>query len=187
MTRGWRIALIVGAVAIAAVAFALARPGGDDEEPQASGSSDPTLTETIDPAEDATTTTASATEAPGSSTEPAAPPPTQPAEPEPQPASPPPELEPTEPEPAPVTRVRIENGAPVGGIQEIRVRKGDPVRLNVLSDLPDEIHLHGYNITRNSAPGSPARFRFPAEFEGVFEVEAHDAGHAIVARVVVEP
>ena len=114
-------------------------------------------------------------------------PPTRPTEPEPQPASPPIEAEPTDPDPATLTRVRIENSVPVGGIQEIRARKGDQVGFNVLSDLPDQIHLHGYEITRNAAPGSPARFRFRAEFEGVFEVEAHDAGHVIVARVVVEP
>ncbi len=185
LTRGWRIALIVGAVAIAAIAFVLARPGGDEDEQQAGAATDPVVTETnLQPETEPTT-------APPEP-EPSAPAPAetrspQPAEASPTPASPPPEPTPVEPEAMPVQRIRIENRAPVGGIQEVNVSKGDQVRFNVLSDLPDEIHLHGYDITRTTGPGNPARFRFTADFEGVFGVEAHDAGHVIVARVVVEP
>ena len=65
------------------------------------------------------------------------------------------------------------------------------MRLVVSSDGSDEIHLHGYDITRNAAPGKPARFRFKADIEGVFEIESHtaeDAGREpLIARLVVEP
>jgi hypothetical protein len=61
----------------------------------------------------------------------------------------------------------------------------------VTSDAPDEIHLHGYDITRTPAPGRPARFQFRAEAEGAFEIESHVAADAgldpLVARLVVEP
>jgi FtsP/CotA-like multicopper oxidase with cupredoxin domain len=78
-----------------------------------------------------------------------------------------------------------------GGAKNIDVAKGDTVRIVVTADAPDEIHLHGYDITRNAAPGQPARFRFKANAEGSFEIESHvaeDAGlDALVARLVVSP
>ena len=49
--------------------------------------------------------------------------------------------------------------------QSIEVAKGDTVRIVVSSDVEDEIHLHGYDITRNVAPGSRARFSFAANAE----------------------
>ena len=100
--------------------------------------------------------------------------------------------EPPPPPPEPeVTRIRLRAGSVVGGPQDIEVERGDTVRIVVTSDAADEIHLHGYDITRNPAPGQPARFRFEAEAEGIFEIESHvaeDAGRdPLVARLVVEP
>jgi FtsP/CotA-like multicopper oxidase with cupredoxin domain len=100
--------------------------------------------------------------------------------------------EPPPPPPEPeVTRIRMRAGSVVGGAQDIEVERGETVRIVVTSDAPDEIHLHGYDITQNAAPGQPARFRFQAEAEGAFEMESHvaeDAGRdPLVARLVVEP
>ena len=85
----------------------------------------------------------------------------------------------------------MRGGSVVGGAQDIEVARGDTVRIVVTSDAPDEIHLHGYDITRNPAPGKPARFQFRADAEGAFEIESHvaeDAGlDPLVARLVVEP
>jgi FtsP/CotA-like multicopper oxidase with cupredoxin domain len=97
---------------------------------------------------------------------------------------------PPPPEPE-VTRLRLRDGEVVGGAQDIEVESGDTVRIVVTSDAPDEIHLHGYDITRNPAPGRPASFRFKADAEGSFEIESHvaeDAGKdPLVARLVVQP
>jgi FtsP/CotA-like multicopper oxidase with cupredoxin domain len=97
---------------------------------------------------------------------------------------------PPPPEPE-VTRIRIRGGSVAGGVKDIEVERGDTVRIVVAADAQDEIHLHGYDITRNAAPGQPARFRFKANLEGVFEVESHvaeDAGkEPLVARLVVQP
>jgi hypothetical protein len=100
----------------------------------------------------------------------------------------------TEPEPPPepaVTRVRIRGGQVVGGAKTVEVARGDAVRLVVAADAADEIHVHGYDITKNAGPGAPARFVFRADLEGVFEVESHvaeDAGRdPLVARLVVNP
>jgi hypothetical protein len=94
--------------------------------------------------------------------------------------------------PAPrVTRIRMENGSVVGGAKDIEVTRGDTVRIVVSSDAPADIHLHGYDIERQAAPGRPARFRFKADAEGAFEIESHvaeDAGRdPLVARLVVQP
>jgi FtsP/CotA-like multicopper oxidase with cupredoxin domain len=100
--------------------------------------------------------------------------------------------EPPPPPPEPeVTRIQMRGGSVVGGAQDIEVARGDTVRIVVTSDAADDIHLHGYDITRKAAPGQPARFQFRADAEGAFEIESHvaeDAGRdPLVARLVVEP
>lgn len=88
----------------------------------------------------------------------------------------------------PERRIRLRDHRPAGGgTRRIEVSKGDFVRLAVESDAPDEIHLHGYDITREARPGEPARFSFRAEIEGIFELESHEAGERVIARLVVEP
>jgi FtsP/CotA-like multicopper oxidase with cupredoxin domain len=79
----------------------------------------------------------------------------------------------------------------VGEVESIEVEKGDQVRLVFRSNVPDSIHIHGYDLEQEAAPGQPARFSFPADIEGVFEIESHEAEHqgkdALIARLVVEP
>jgi hypothetical protein len=90
--------------------------------------------------------------------------------------------------PAPRTqRIELHDGQPVGGPRRIEVESGDRVRIVVRSDTPDEVHLHGYDITRQVAPGQPARFAFRAKLEGQFELEAHHAGDVRIAALVVAP
>ena len=101
------------------------------------------------------------------------------------------ETAPPEPPQPSVTRIRIQGGQVVGGAKTIDVEQGEPVRIVVTADTTDEIHLHGYDITRNAAPGAPARFNFKANLEGVFEIESHTAEDAglepLVAELVVNP
>ena len=95
---------------------------------------------------------------------------------------------PPEPE---VTRIRLQGGAVAGGVREIEAARGDTVRIVISSDAPDELHLHGYDIEREAAPGQPARFRFTADAEGEFVLESHvaeDAGNEpVIARLLVGP
>lgn len=93
------------------------------------------------------------------------------------------EAQPPEPE---ATRVRVEGGQPAGGVEQITVNTGDTVRLTVTSDAPQEVHVHGYDIIESAAPDSPARLRFEADIEGVFEVELEGA-HTQIAELRVEP
>jgi len=80
----------------------------------------------------------------------------------------------------------VRGGKPVGGIKRVTVAKNRVVVLFVRSDVADEVHLHGYNVMRDVAPGSPARLRFRATIPGRFETELEDAGLQI-ADVTVEP
>ena len=84
----------------------------------------------------------------------------------------------TTPPPAGPTEIRIVvvNGAPKGGIVREKVEKGDRVVLIVRSDVTDHVHLHGYDIMRDVAPGKPARLPFKATIPGRFEVELEDRG-----------
>jgi hypothetical protein len=161
MTRNQRIGLIVAALVVAVVGFLIASPGSDEDGGQASQT---TTTQTETGGGDETAPTETETE---TVTEPPPPP---------------------EPE---VTRIRIRGGEVVGGPPDITVTSGDVVRIVVSSDAPDDIHLHGYDIERQAAPGRPARFRVRANLEGSFEIESHvaeDAGRdPLVARLNVEP
>jgi FtsP/CotA-like multicopper oxidase with cupredoxin domain len=84
-------------------------------------------------------------------------------------------------------KIRIAGGEVTGGKRRVTVRKGETARIQVVSDAPDEIHLHGYDVAKKVAPGRPAKFVVKADIEGVFEIEAHDLGHVIVGELVVEP
>jgi hypothetical protein len=82
--------------------------------------------------------------------------------------------------------IEIQNGQPVGGVQEIEVAKGDDIRFIVDSDVDEEVHLHGYDIAKGVTAGGKVEFDVPATIEGVFEVELE---HSVVpiAEITVTP
>ena len=90
-----------------------------------------------------------------------------------------------------VNRIEIKGGQPVGGVQDIKVKKGDEVTIVVSADAEDDIHLHGYDIEKPVEPGEPASFKFTADIEGIFEIESHvaeDAGREpLIGKLTVEP
>jgi plastocyanin len=87
--------------------------------------------------------------------------------------------------------IRIKGGKVVGGPPDIKVKKGDHVRIVVSSDAHDDVHLHGYDIEKPVEPGQPAQFNFTANIEGIFEIESHvaeDEGREpLLAKLTVEP
>jgi hypothetical protein len=85
-----------------------------------------------------------------------------------------------------VVRVTVLGGAAQGGIVRETARKGDRVVLVVRSDEADEVHVHGYDLYRDVAPGSPARIAFVADVAGRFAVEFHERGTQI-ADLTVRP
>lgn len=92
------------------------------------------------------------------------------------------------PPPAPsFETIEVRGGKPVGGVKKITVTKGDRARIEVASpDTSDEIHLHGYDLKRDLKAGGRVRFSFPANVEGIFEIELEGAGTQI-GKLAVEP
>ena len=85
-----------------------------------------------------------------------------------------------------VAVIRLRDGQPVGGIEKLTYTKGERVRFRVESDIADEIHVHGFDITKEVTAGGSVAFSFPADIEGVFEVELHGRGEQI-AQISVRP
>jgi hypothetical protein len=81
------------------------------------------------------------------------------------------------------------SGDPVGGVKTLTYNKGDQVQLEVRLAAPQEaVHVHGYEIEKPAAH-SPVNFSFPANLDGVFEVEVHklDKTEGPIAELHVNP
>jgi heme/copper-type cytochrome/quinol oxidase subunit 2 len=76
--------------------------------------------------------------------------------------------------------VQVAGGQVTGDIGRVPVPAGEEVTLAVTSDVPDELHLHGYDLTAELVPGTPTELTFAATLPGVFEVELHDAGTVLL-------
>ena len=158
MSKGARIGLLVGTVAVLVLAFVLLSPGDDDE---------PGTATTPAAAAPATTPDSPAGEAPATTTA-VTPPATQIPSDE-------------------FTRIRVQTGGPVGGVKTITAKRGERVRIQVSSqDTTDEVHVHGYDITRALKARDSVRLSFEADAEGIFEIEL-EGSHRQIAKLVVEP
>jgi hypothetical protein len=83
-----------------------------------------------------------------------------------------------------IPTIVIEGGKPVGGIEELTYEAGDRIRFRVRSDVADEIHVHGYDLSEDVAAGGSVSFDFPASIEGIFEAELEHRGeHILELRV----
>ena len=81
--------------------------------------------------------------------------------------------------PAPVraAKIVIKRGIPAGGPADLRVRRGEVLKLTVVSrGAEDEVHVHGYDLRQDVTPDRPARFRFVATITGEFDVELETVG-----------
>ena len=81
---------------------------------------------------------------------------------------------------------RLGGGRPEGGIRRASVRRGRQVVLHVTADVPDHVHLHGYDLTADVAPAAPAQIRFRAAVPGRFEIELEDRG-ILIGDLEVRP
>lgn len=72
---------------------------------------------------------------------------------------------------AEVPTVVVRDGEPVGGVRKLEYSAGDEIRFRVESDVAEEVHVHGYDLLKKVRPGGAVEFSFPAEIEGIFEVE----------------
>ena len=80
----------------------------------------------------------------------------------------------------------ITGGTPEGGVARDSVARGRIVVIRVTSDVADEVHVHGYDLSADVAPGVPATISFTADAAGRFEIELEDGGLQ-VAELAVRP
>lgn len=72
--------------------------------------------------------------------------------------------------------VSYAGGQVSGDTGRITAPTGDQVTITVTSDVADEIHLHGYDLSAPVGPDTPATLTFQATIPGVFEVELEELG-----------
>jgi hypothetical protein len=155
MTRWTRLALAGGAVVLAVVLFVVLRPD-DDEEAEPTPAAQTTTGDTTT-AETTTEDAETETETEDTTTEEA--PTTTQAE---------------DPDAPQRIVVVVRDGQPVGGVTRVAVERDTQVLLIVRSDVSDHMHLHGYDLLADVAPGQPGRIRFRADIPGRFDLELED-------------
>jgi hypothetical protein len=67
----------------------------------------------------------------------------------------------------------ISKGRVPENMRLIRVKQNDVVKLRWSTDRPMQIHLHGYDITKDLRPGSVTEMAFTARATGRFTVAPH--------------
>jgi hypothetical protein len=72
-----------------------------------------------------------------------------------------------------------------GGSVDVRypgaetAQRGDVVEIVIVSDVADQIHLHGYDIEAEVSPSTPTKVRFVADLPGIYEVEFEGSGQEL--------
>jgi FtsP/CotA-like multicopper oxidase with cupredoxin domain len=73
-----------------------------------------------------------------------------------------------------------------GRERELEVESGEMVRFRVRHPSPEEVHVHGYDISRDLRPGRTTTVQFRATLEGVFEIELEQSATPL-AQLTVTP
>jgi hypothetical protein len=85
-----------------------------------------------------------------------------------------------------IPAIVVRNGEPVGGVQELEYSAGDEIRFRVSSNQADEVHVHGYDVEEEIPAEGSTTLSFPADIEGIFEVELHGS-ETQIAELRVNP
>jgi len=85
-----------------------------------------------------------------------------------------------------ITRIVVRDGMPAGGVARLEYERGERVRFTVQSDVADEVHVHGFDIRKDVPANGSVSFGFPADIEGVFEIELEGA-RIEIAELRVRP
>ena len=65
----------------------------------------------------------------------------------------------------------VAGGKVSGDTGRVKVKLGTKLRITVLSDVADELHVHVYDLKQELSAGAPASLEFVANTSGVIEVE----------------
>lgn len=71
--------------------------------------------------------------------------------------------------------IAVRGGQVTGETGRVQVPLGTPVTVAVTSDVADEIHVHGYDVSADVPAGGTGSVDFTATIPGVFEVELEGA------------
>lgn len=63
--------------------------------------------------------------------------------------------------------------------KSVTVKQGQKVVLKVTSDIADQVHLHGYDLSKEVAPGQEAVIEFAADKTGRFDLELEKSDKAL--------
>lgn len=88
-------------------------------------------------------------------------------------------------EEAHIVEIEVAGGVVEGG-GLIEVSLGEELRIVVTSDVVDQAHLHGYDLTAGVGPSQAGVIEVIADIPGVFELELEESGVEL-ARVQVSP
>lgn len=91
----------------------------------------------------------------------------------------------TQAEEEPTALITVANGSVDGG-GLIEVTQGDEVQIQVISDIVDMAHLHGYDIAADVGPQLVGTIEFVADIPGLFELELEESGLEL-GRLQVSP
>lgn len=75
--------------------------------------------------------------------------------------------------------VYVVGAKPRGGIQKLVYNKGDQVTFTVVSDVHDEIHVHGYDLKKEVPAHGSVTFSFRATDQGGHVVELESRNEQI--------
>ena len=73
-----------------------------------------------------------------------------------------------------------------GKERELEFTKGETVRFRVRHDAPEEVHVHGYDVSQDIEAGKTRTVSFEATLEGIYEIELEQSGTSI-GSLKVEP
>jgi len=78
----------------------------------------------------------------------------------------------------------IADGTADPQLEQHSVERGSVVRIEVTSDVADELHLHGYDVSADVAPGEVAVLEFTADMVGRFALETHETALTLLDLLV---
>jgi hypothetical protein len=71
----------------------------------------------------------------------------------------------------------LANGKAVGGSKDVSANQGDRLTVTLHTDVPAELHIHGYELAKDIDAGKTGSISFTANATGEFEIEAHHLVH----------
>lgn len=77
-------------------------------------------------------------------------------------------------------------GGQVDAVATHSVRVGETVLIEVLTDVADEVHVHGYDLFFDTTPGEVTLVEFVADVPGIFEIEL-ESTHLLLLYLEVTP